>query len=1012
MNASRSRLDLKGLDPARLDRLGRILDEVLDLPPEEVPGALDRLCAGETLLRSQAEALVAADTEAGRFLEEPAIGTVPGLGRLKDGGEGLLPDTSLLGARLGPYRVLREIARGGMGRVFLAERADGAFEQTVAVKLVKRGLDTDAIIGRFLRERQILARLAHPNIARLLDGGVTGDGLPWFALEFVEGMPITEHCDRKRESLRSVLRLFAQAGRAVQFAHRALVVHRDLKPSNILVSAGGEVKLLDFGIAKLLEPGPEEGEATEESLRPMTPIYAAPEQVRGEPPTTATDVYALGVVLYELLTGVRAYRRPTGTPEEIRAAILEEVPELPSARLRRAAPATHRAGWPPALRGDLDNIVLQALRKEPERRYASAEALVDDIERHLAGRPVRASGRRFIYVARKFARRNRVAVGAALLVLASLTAGLFVTTRERDRARLEARRAQELKDFALDLFSVSDPLSGERADQITARELLDRGARRVETELRGQPAVQAEMWGLLGSVYRNLGLFPQAVEMHERALQTYRAAGAADSVIASTLTELGQSLNEKGEYPAAERALREAIAIRKRRFGLVSVPTAGSMSALATVLSRQGHAAPAESIYRLVIPIDSVTAGMRSATTASDLSNLGMAILYDGRYAEALPYLRSALAARETVRGPDHPEIATDLDNMASCLEDLGDLDSALVLRQKALRIRERWFAPDHPDIAFSLSNLGELYRDMGRYPAAEGAFRRALAIRGLGGNPEDPYIAQDHNGLAVAFFFHGLVDSAEAHFRAALRIWGRTLTPNHRSILTARNNLAVILRDRGRYQEAERIFRDVLARRIRSNGPSHPSVAYSEYNLARLLAVTRRQKEAEALFLDAIGIREASLGADHPKVAEVQGWLAGLYRDEGRYRESAALYDSALATCRTKFTEPNPATADILVGKGRLLTLAGRPGEAESLLRESLRIRRGALEPGDPRIAESEAALGVNLTALGRSAEARPLLARAIPVLSRQPGTPDPLVARARAAQARPAGAGEPAHP
>jgi tetratricopeptide (TPR) repeat protein len=1010
MGIPRDRIDLAQIDSERLSLLERILDEVLDLPPADVAAALDRLCAGDAALRSQAAALAAADTAAGSFLSEPALGTIPGLDRPREG-EAAPPDTTLEGERLGPYRIVREIARGGMGRVLLAERADGAFEQTVAIKLVKRGLDTDEIVARFLRERQILARLVHPNIARLLDGGVSPDGLPWFALEYVEGSPLTEHCERHRLGLRATVGLFAQAGRAVQFAHQALVVHRDLKPSNILVSSRGEVKLLDFGIAKLLEAESTEEDPTQGSIRPMTPLYAAPEQLRGEPPTTATDVYALGVVLYELLTGARAYRKPTGTPSEIRTAILEEIPEPPSARLRRA-PGAPQAAWAPSVRGDLDNIVLQALRKEPERRYASVEALVDDVERYLAGRPVRASGRRFLYVAGKFARRNRLAVGAAAVILASLATGLVLTTRERDRARTEARKAKELKDFALDLFRVSDPLSRERADRITARELLDRGATRVDRELARQPEVQAEMWNLLGDVYRNLGVFPRAVEMHERALKAYRAAGAADSVIASTLTDLGQSLNEKGEYPAAERALREAISIRKRRFGLASIPTAGSMSALATVLSRQGHAAPAESVYRLVIPIDSVTAGMRSATTASDLSGLGMAIFYDGRYTEALPYLRRALGVRETVRGPDHPEIATDLDNVASCLEDLGDLDSTLVLRQKALRIRERWFAPDHPDIAFSLSNLGDLYRDMGRYPAAEDAFRRALAIRGHGGNPEDPYIAQDHNNLAVAFFFHGLLDSAEAHFRAALGIWGRTLTPDHRSILTARNNLAVILRDRGRYQEAERIFRDVLARRIRSNGPSHPSVAYSEYNLARLLAVTRRQKEAEALFLDAIGIREASLGADHPKVAEVQAWLAGLYRDEGRYRESAALYDSALATCRTKFTEPNPETADILVGKGRLLTLAGRPREAEPLLRESLRIRRGALQTGDPRIAESEAALGVSLAALGRASEARPLLARAIPILSRQPGTPDPLVAQARIAQAHAARAVEPSRP
>ncbi len=528
MTSDTSRIDLERLGRERLEQLGRILDEVLDLSPEDATRALDRLCAGDAELRAQVELLIRADEGSRGFLTRPAMDWIPGL-VLEDHDEPAEEDR--LGDRVGAWRILRELGRGGMGRVYLAERADGQFEQRVAIKLLKRGLDTDEILARFLQERQILARLEHPHIAHLLDGGVTEDGLPWFALEHVEGTSITAYCHDRNESPRGTLRLFAQACRAVQFAHTNLVIHRDLKPGNILVSERGDVKLLDFGIAKLLDPlGSASGAAdrTLGLLRLMTPIYAAPEQIRGLPPTTATDVYSLGVVLYELLTGEKPYRRPTGTAEEARRAILEEIPEAPSARLRRA-PLGRRSGWGRLLRGDLDNIVLQAIRKEPERRFPSAEALADDVERHLDGRPVRASGDRFAYVAKKFVQRNRIAVAAAALVLISLAGGLVATAwqarvaaRERDKALLEAKKATEIKDFTLGLFQVSDP-SESRGANITARDLLERGTERADRELAGQPAVRSEMLTLLSSVYYGLGDWARAESLATSSVSLARA---------------------------------------------------------------------------------------------------------------------------------------------------------------------------------------------------------------------------------------------------------------------------------------------------------------------------------------------------------------------------------------------------------------------------------------------------------------------------------------------------------
>ena len=380
-----------------------------------------------------------------------------------------------------------------MGAVYLAERADGAFQQRVALKLVKRGLDTDEILRRFLRERRILARLEHPHIARLLDGGITEDGLPWFAMEHVQGEPITSWCESRRTSVAERLRLFQAVCAAVQHAHRNLIVHRDLKPSNILVTASGDVKLLDFGIARLLSGEESEAERTltAPGLRVLTPPYAAPEQIRGEAATTATDLYSLGAVLYELLAGVRPCGRAARTLEELEKAVLEEEP---------APPSTMRKELRRELSGDLDHIVQMALRKEPERRYPSVEGLLADLERHREGLPVRAARPSLFYRLGKLVRRHRPAVVAgsivaltalagvvvalwqavaAALLVASLTGGLAVAIAQARAARREARKADEVRRFLVRVFEVSDP-SRALGQSITARELLDRGAERIE----------------------------------------------------------------------------------------------------------------------------------------------------------------------------------------------------------------------------------------------------------------------------------------------------------------------------------------------------------------------------------------------------------------------------------------------------------------------------------------------------------------------------------------------------
>ena len=899
--------NLHGLDSETWRRIDSALDELIDLPPEKAAEVLDLRYGDDPALREQIAAILATDQAVEGYLSRTARE-----GMMDAAAEGLdfgLPP--LAGRMLGPWRLLHQIGRGGMGSVYAGERADGAFEQRVAVKFLGHGIASSTLLARFRQERQILARLEHPNIARLVDGGVTEDGLWWFAMEYVDGQPITMWSQARHVSTREALALFQQVCRAVQYAHRNLVIHRDLKPSNIMVSAAGEVKLLDFGIAKILEPegevagGPEGPRGADDRATltavAMTPTYAAPEQIRGEMPTTTTDVYALGVVLYEILTGSRPYRVKTGSLEEIRRAVLDEEPEAPSARLKRPSDGAATPGLKPGVGHDLDNIVLTALRKEPERRYPSVEALSDDLQRHLDGRAVRASGRTFTYLASKFVRRNRVAVAAAALVLLALSTGLYTTARERDRARTEAAKANELKEFALNLFRVSAPEVG-RGATVTARELLDRGAERVERELQGHPAVQAEMWDLLGSVYKSLDLFPQASAMYRKSVATRRGLrGQPDSLLSNSLRDLGSSLYENGEYAAAEPLLREAHAIDRRQFGEVHPRVAVSAGELAVLFNRMRRTAESESIFHFAIRVDSLTVGMNHSHTATDLANLGMLLYLDSRYHDAVPYLVRALAIRQRLQGRRHIETATNIDLLALCMAALGETDSSLALAGEALAIRRQWLAPDHPDIAHSLFNIGATLREAGRFEESERYVREALAMRQRSLDPKDPMIAHTHNDLAVIFYRQRLLDSAAVHFDQAIRVWAHSLPPTHPDVLTCRNNLGVIYRETGRFAQSERLLRQVLTERERTLPAKHLDLASTQYHLGRLLVMMARPAEGEPLLRSAIEGRLVELPADDPRIAEVELALGNGLVAMGRGAEGRSLIRKWLDLAETR---------------------------------------------------------------------------------------------------------------
>ncbi|HEV7787052.1 MAG TPA: serine/threonine-protein kinase, partial [Thermoanaerobaculia bacterium] len=607
------------MNAVRWNEVDRVFAAVLERPPVERPEVLDAACSGDPELQREVEQLLAADERIGSFLELPAgelLGLVP------PGGDG---------GRVGPYRLLRRLGSGGMGTVYLARRDDEQYERLVAVKVLRWGLDTPEARLQFLAERQILARLEHPNIARLYDGGTTAEGQPYLVMELVDGLPVDRFCDLQRLTAERRLQLFRRICAAVQYAHQNLLVHRDLKPANILVTAEGEPKLLDFGIAKRLE---KENRDDGDCLRVMTLLYASPEQVQGSAITTASDVYSLGVLLYELLTGRLPYRLESGlgrTDREIAAAIAGQEPEPPSRALSHPWPGPLAETMPEAiaaargtnpralarrLRGDLDQIVLRALHKDPQSRYASAALLAEDLESHLAHRPVAARPNTPPYLAGKLVRRNRMAAAAAALVVL-LGVGLLVSfavqqrrvARERDKARYTL-------SFLVDTFKQADPYA--RGARLTKEEILDEGAGRVARELNGQPDIQAELMDSIGEVALGLGRYDQAQPLLERALALRRRTFGPESLpVAVSLEHLGLLKQQRSERAAAEALLRQALALDRRLLGDRDLAVAKVLNELGDVVAGQVRYAGAEKLHQEALAIARAKEGPVGPTVAA-----------------------------------------------------------------------------------------------------------------------------------------------------------------------------------------------------------------------------------------------------------------------------------------------------------------------------------------------------------------------------------------------------------
>jgi eukaryotic-like serine/threonine-protein kinase len=818
----------------------RIFDQAADRPPAERAALVARLAGDDEALRHEILELLAALDASSDLFDRPAVDALLGAQPASEPApDTAAADMAAAGAarRIGRYRLLRELGRGGMGTVYEAVRDGDPAGQSVALKVIRRGMDSHAIIRRFQHERRILARLRHPNIATLLHGGTTRDGRPYFVMEYVEGLTIDAFCARHRLTIPQRVALLRRACDAVHHAHRNLVVHRDLKPGNLLVTADGTVKLLDFGIAKLLDETTAGGGATltRAGLRPLTPGYASPEQLRGEPVTTASDVYSLGVVLYELLTGRRPYA-VEGLDAASLARLLATEPPRPSTIVGRAGEANRLRR---TLAGDLDRITLVALRPEPERRYASAHDLGEDLRRYLQGRPVAAQPSTAGYRARKFIARHRTAVAAGALVTVSLLLGLTATTWQARLARQQAAvaeaqraRAESISEFLRDMLASASPRSGGR--DVRVADVLAAAASRADQELVGDPDVLTAVQSAIAWSYYGLGLYDEAEALMRSTLELRRRPGATGPDRARALADLAALRLDVGHPAEAIRLYEEAAALLGALPRPDSLLLAGALHGLARALQVAGYGTRAEAVTRQVLAIERRHLGDAHEKVAATLNNLGVILGERADFAAAEPLHREALEIVRHAKGPAHPDIAAGLTTLAYVLESQGDVAGADSLYRQSIAMRRELLGPQHPEVAWSLYSHAHMLHDAGDYAAALAGAREALALRQHGLPDLHPTVAASLHVAGLSHLALGRAAEAEPLLRESLLLRERSLPQGHGLIASARSALGDCLAALARPAEAEALLRAGYQGLLAVNGPDHPATRRGAARLAR----------------------------------------------------------------------------------------------------------------------------------------------------------------------------------
>jgi len=963
----------------RWQRIAAWFDELVELAPSARAERLAAIATEDATAAAEVGALLDADASAEGLLERDAVSAIPTL--IAN------PDAAPDDGRAGPYRLLMSIGEGGMGTVFLAERSDGSYDARVAVKLIKRGMDSVAIVRRFLRERRILARLVHPNIVRLLDGGISADGRPYYVMEHVEGRPITEHAVAYRLGVRERVALVAKVAEAVAYAHAQLVVHRDLKPSNVLVDTQNSPHVLDFGIAKLLE---ESGDAalTSTGMRVLSPAYAAPEQVLGEPIGTATDVYALGLMLCELLVGQLPRRRRGATPQQLAQEVVYETAERAStlaAQLSgaRAAELYGDGANPIALSrefaGDLDLVISTALRREPERRYPTASAFADDLQRWLDNRPITARADSRAYRLRKFMRRHRVGVAAAALIALSLAGGLGLALWQAHVAEAEAHRAdaeranaeralarsERVKDFILALFREQDPIARAKAKARSPIDLIHDGIAAVDASLAAEPELQADLLRDLGEIQLNLDDRAGGETTLKRALELQtKLSGDTGKSTAEALASYADAVYATGDIEKAGKLMQDGVTRLRATHGAEDAKTAHAESRLAVVKMVTGHYDEAERLARHAIAVYRATYGSEAPEVAPLLSTLGNIQQETGHLSESLDTYGEALTIVTRIDGGEHVRTVTLRARIGDVQRAMRRFDEALDSYGTALRIERAQLPADHAIIGGTLIRLGDLQRRMGRYDDADRSFAESLPILSKGMNSgQYAQALQFHADLAKA---QGRIDVAIERYRASYDAFHRTVGDGVYTWLTALK-LAEGLIEAGKLDEAETLALHASTNLERVSTDNNYDTAYVSSVMGTLRRAQGRDAEAAEQFRTNLALLIKIYGESHFEVAQTRVSLAGCLvaqqREEMR-KEAATL----LETAKASLEDPRHAAETGLesaLGKLYLerATLRNHSGDVDGARADVADAMRRLKAPADARALKRAQALDRKLS-------------------------------------------------
>ena len=934
-------------DQVRMKQVAELFDAVLELDEMAREHWLQQHCDNAEI-RNEVLALCRADGEAQGILDSPD-GSLAGalLEQLAD------PVSAMPGTRIGAWKITDLLGEGGMATVWLGERCDGRYEQQVAIKCLKTLLAGPELSQRFERERQILANLEHPGIARLLDGGVSDDGVPYMVMERVRGESLIKACDKRGLNLDQRLHLFADICDSVQYAHQHLIVHRDLKPANILIDEQGRPHLLDFGIASLLDEA--SGHSIPTRGFALTPEYAAPEQLKGKPVGVAADVYALGVILCEMLTG--GQRPAVATDADPSSDTGQWPSRLVFADGQHAAWARQRAR---KLRGDLDTIVLKCLRQQPDQRYASAAHLAWDVRNHLMHRPIAARRGRFSYRALLFARRHRAGLAAAAIVLAVLMTALVHSIHQTRRAEVALSESRAVQGFLLDLFENNVP-TGAVSTLPDTRELLDRGAQRARTGFPGNPQLRTRMLATIGGIYRRLGQFDDARKLLDEAVSAGKpeATGSDFTQEFEIRHELALLKSDQGQFVEAASMLEDILAER-RRLGARGKPLAAALRELGRVRSEQGQHANAIALLSEAVAELQNSDDTTLAELADARSDLGEVLLRSDDYTQAIPILRIALEEKTRAYGSVHGQVNTTASTLAAALRHAQRYEEAGRLLRDVVESDARIFQTPHPDVAQHLNNLGTVL-DLAWHPLeARDNLQKAQAMyRELFG--------QNHPQTAIATSNLADVENKIGHYavaeplqREVLKQFLASYGANHYNVAVAQNNLARSLADLGQWHEARQLAEASMKLKQKLRGDSDRSIAPALATLAQIERQTGRLDAARSNLEQVLQLETAGQSSDSPKVLAYRTDLAEVLCLESQQTEALAMLDTVLGNPELAESRAPLQRARTLSVQGDCLERDAHVGEAKAVWREALKLRKDRLPddfPDSRRISEKIAA-------------------------------------------------------